>query len=307
MRNADQKHSRSRRSVLKAGVGGVVAGATSGAWSTAVRAQNSASSSICVRSPWAYYVLDGSAIGSAGEAIDCGNEGQLPLRALSSDLAQWSENPGWWSGNGVDRALEADWGVAQVGFDGLLNIDESAALVGIELLKPIRNFSEEVVYRFGKTVPGVLRYGLELKINGAGKPQVTVWDDNGVGVSIAGKQVISDVNGGHAVIFIYIDKRDAGSQTMALYQYEAGSAVQSNRIKDISFLGPISGGVPDAAKKVQLAARRNASGNLGQYLIGQIRGLHIMNFGSTPPSNVNDIMDQLSASAMQPVISMAGA
>ena len=108
-------------------------------------------------------------------------------------------------------------------------------------------------------------------------------------------------------IFAYIDKRDTGSQTMALYQYEAGSKIQSNRVKDISMLGRISGGATDSAKKVEVGVRRNAAGNLGQYYEGQLRGLHVINFGATPPSYVNDIMDELSVSGMQPGVILNGA
>ena len=306
VKNHGKVHTLSRRKMLKAGVGSLVAGSVSNSLLYTSDASAAPVALPCVRSPWANYSLNVDSVTTL-EAFDSGNEALISLQTLSNDPLQWSENPGWWTGNGSDRALEADWILGKDGFDTVLIINESAILLGIEILKPVRNFSEEVVYRLGKTVPGVLRHGIELKINGAGKPQITVWDDAGVSQSIAGKQVVSEVNGGHTCIFVYIDKRDTGSQTMALYQYEAGSIVQSNRVKDISFLGPLSGGVADSAKKVQVGVRRNAAGNFGQFYNGQIRGFHAINFGATPPAYVNDIMDALSVSGMQPEMILDGA
>ena len=250
-----------------------------------------------MRSPWAWYPLDGASVGPSSEALDTGNE-QCPMLSPSdADATQWSEAPGWWSGNGASRALEATW-LAGSPFERVMLPAGNAFLIGVEVSLQTIPTLPECIYQIGLRSPATGLRGLHLVINTIGKPLIRLADDLGNELLIAGKDEVPATNGGDMCIFVYVDQRSHGSRTAAMYMYETGTRIQSSRVENISHMGSITGGDNYTSKVVTIGARRANNGVLQQFFSGRLRGLQVINFGQTPPSNVNDIMAGLSKIGM---------
>lgn len=298
--------SKRRRRLLQGGVGALIAGrvglASAG---TGLVPSEFLAPAVVVRSAWTYYSLRQFSVDATGAAADTGNEGLAPLLPATADSGQWTQKLDWWTGNGTDRALCRSWDSDPAGYGPVLLGGRSAILIGLQIESPTFGGASESLLMLGRLLPAGAGRGLELKINALGKPQVKLWDDDGNVVSLAGKNVISDTNAGRCTLFIYLDHRVKGSRTFSIHQFESGTVVQSRISRGTDHLNEISGGDP-AGNEIFIGARRLPSGAVDQYFTGSLRGLTILNFGATPPSNLSGLMEGLSQSDMQPGPFMVG-
>jgi len=271
--------------------------------SVPTRAHGQVSCTSFVRSPWVYYPLDQSNL-----LADFGNESLPSLLPLSNDDLQWTENTGWWSGNGINRSLEIDWFADQVGFDSVMSPSYNAYLLGLEIQSASSPSGSEVIASMGQNLGGGFRPGLELRYQSDDKIYLYLRDDAQNTLVLRSSDAIHNVCAGNICVFVFIDNRPLGSRTAHLYIYESGTSIHVTRIrpKSISSLGEITGGPISQLKKISLGAMKTASDYPNLQFNGQLRRLNVLNYGNTPPSNIAGIMDALAVNRMQPVPELDG-
>ncbi|MDH3587764.1 MAG: hypothetical protein OEQ74_00020 [Gammaproteobacteria bacterium] len=260
---------------------------------------------VCIRSPWVYYPLRNATINEQGESSETGNEGFPGLVPATQDSGQWLDNFDWWTGNGAGRALTRSWDSDPARIGSVMLPGRFACLIGVQLAKTQATGVSESLLLIGRLLSGGSGRGLHLKLNSAAKPQVTLWDDDGNTISLVGRDVVNVTNDGQCTLFVYIDHRADGSRTLSMHQFETGTDVQSSTVQRTHTLGAITGAMsPD--NEIIVGARRQAGGSLDQFYLGSLRGVMILNFGTTPSANISGIMEDLSATDMEPDSSMQG-
>ncbi|MDH3587765.1 MAG: hypothetical protein OEQ74_00025 [Gammaproteobacteria bacterium] len=257
----------------------------------------------CVRSPWAYYHLSRALAAGGNPASDYGNEALPSLRSLTIDPMQWDW--GSWSGDGSQRGLEVPWTSDPVGLDAVASTGFGALLIGVAIFHPLSVSSTETIISIGsrrESVAGIENKRVELKLNKSDRANLTVWDDLGIQAAATINQPGVSASGpdaGPVALFVFIDNRPGGPQTASIHQYELGTANRVSKVQSIAALGSITGGATvDPDKVLSVGFSPDIGSATFRHYNGALRGLHVMNFGDKPPSDIDFVMDQLSRTAM---------
>ena len=260
---------------------------------------------LSLTSKWAFFSLSEGGVGGTETGVLASNDSRattLVDHDLSTATAVWAAKDGWWTGSGTEyiEGLTNDDATAM---EEVFNIGTNSALCWIQLNGVFA--TGQRLFSFGQNAgsPAFTLRGVECEISaGAAKFWASDTDDTRVG-----SVTPSVVNDSSDYFVCGLINRTTNELTAYTDGGTPGQLAPDASPADLSSSGDLGGGTISANKRLLIGAGLNGSNARFQFANGSVRRFGWINFGSIAvPSNINDIMTDLSYSRGIPVRSMQG-